>query len=147
MGGTTEEMMMPRTSVASIFSTANRLRKRTPYSSTVWLLMVATRQWAIIRAPAPEGLAKPTGFSSKTPSTVLVLPTSTTSSIRSPRQGTHTAGDHHAQTLFGADTKEALRVQAIGDAAIAAIFIHVDQFAMSVGGPGLYAFQNGIETQ
>src|ERR1022692_4403219 len=55
---------------------ANKLRNRTPYSSTICVLMVETRQCASRR---PEsGLAD---LASKTPSTVLVLPTSMTSSM------------------------------------------------------------------
>ena len=63
----------------------NRLRNKTPYSSTVLVREVATRQLATSRsyrgvsslfpgAPAP-------GTRSKTPSTVFVLPTSITRSI------------------------------------------------------------------
>src|SRR5438270_9070769 len=137
MGGTTEEIMMPRTSAASILSTAKRLRKSTPYSSTVWVLIVATRQWAIMRGPEPAGFTKPGELSSYTPRTVLVLPTSITSSIRSPWQRTHAAGNCHPQPLLSADAQEATRIQTVGYAAVAAIFVHVYMLAVSIRGAGL----------
>src|ERR1041385_3923647 len=83
MGGTTDEMMIPLTSAASTLPMSKRLRKRTPYSSTVWVMTVATRQCASRRG---EELlpAKPGATVSYTPSTVLVLPTSRTRSIVTP---------------------------------------------------------------
>ena len=48
IGGTTEEITMPLTSATFKPSMANRLRKSTPYSSTVCDLLVVTRQWATI---------------------------------------------------------------------------------------------------
>src|ERR1700674_5252816 len=67
---------------------ANRLRKSTPYSSTVCVATVATRQFATSNSERgdsasavllPAGVVFVTGV--KTPSTVLVLPTSRTRSI------------------------------------------------------------------
>src|SRR5438128_2593321 len=134
MGGTTEEIMMPRTSAASILSTAKRLRKSTPYSSTVWVLMVATRQWAIMRGPELAGFTNPGGFSSYTPRTVLVLPTSITSSIRSPWQGPHAAGNCHTQSVLGADAQEATSIQPVSYATVTAVFVHMHVLAVSIGG-------------
>src|SRR5437016_6341212 len=137
MDGTTEEMMMPRTSAASIFSIEKRFRKRTPYSSTVWFLMVATRQWAIMRGSALGCFTNPTCATSYTPSTVLVLPTSTTSSIRSPPwQRTNTAGNYDAQSPVGAHAKKPPRVKPIGGATVAAIFVYMHALAVSIRGPG-----------
>src|ERR1700757_3436826 len=101
MGGTTVEMMMPRTSEASTLPIANRLRNSTPYSSTVWVRIVATRQCAISFAPAWG--ADPGVPISYTPSTVLVFPTSRTSSIGSPCYRAHATGNYDAQALVGAD--------------------------------------------
>src|SRR5690242_10332952 len=106
MDGTTEEITIPRTSAASILSIAKRLRKSTPYSSTVWVLMVATRQWAAMRGLSEAGEANPARLISYTPSTVLVLPTSTTSSIRPPCHRTHAAGGYHTHPIFGTDTQK-----------------------------------------
>src|ERR1700694_672745 len=137
MGGTTDEMMIPRTSPASIFSTAKRLRKRTPYSSTVWFLMVATRQWAIMRGSAFGGFTKPTEAISYTPSTVLVLPTSTTSSIGPPSQWANAAGNHDAQPLIRAYAKKSPVIKTVGGAAVTAFFINMHELAMSVRTAGL----------
>ena len=46
-GGTTEEMMMLETPLASTFRMEKRLRKSTPYSSAVWVRSVLMRQWVI----------------------------------------------------------------------------------------------------
>src|SRR5664280_1418055 len=75
-GGTTEEITMPCTELTSSPCIANKLRKRTPYSSTICVLMVETHQCAS-RRPAPCSA----DLASKAPSTVLVLPTSMTSSM------------------------------------------------------------------
>src|SRR5260370_4878973 len=117
-------MMMPRTSAASTCLMANRLRKSTPYSSTVWVLMVATRQWAISRGAALLA-AKPGALISYTPSTVLVLPTSRTSSIPAPFERAHAAGNHDAQPAVGAHAEKAAGVQTVSHAAVAAVFIHI----------------------
>src|SRR5215813_10267873 len=125
-------MMMPRTSAASTFPIANRLRKSTPYSSTVWVLMVATRQWAISRGG--ELLpAKPGAHISYTPSTVLVLPTSRTSSIGTPLERAHAAGDHDAQPAVGTHAEKAARIQTVRHTAVAAVFIHMHGLPESVG--------------
>src|SRR5215472_13083164 len=124
-------MTIARTSPASTFPIAKRLRKSTPYSSTVWVLIVATRQWAIRRAPDLwVGPASPVSY---TPSTVLVLPTSRTSSIGSPWQRAHAAGNHDAQAAVGPDSEEAARVQAVSDAGVTAVFVHANHLAVGVG--------------
>src|SRR5579859_1108196 len=145
MGGTTEEMMIPRTSPASILSTAKRLRKSTPYSSTVWFLMVATRQWAIMRGPGFGGFTNPTEAISYTPSTVLVLPTSTTSNILPPSQRTNAARNHDAQSLICANAKKAAVIETIGGAAVTAIFIDMHELAMCVRTAGLNFLEDGAE--
>jgi len=79
---TTEEITMPCTSLTSRCAIEKRLRNSTPYSSTVCVLLVVTRQLARRRsywgAVSPSAEAR-----SKTPRTVLVLPTSSTSSMKS----------------------------------------------------------------
>src|SRR6478672_6197957 len=71
----------------SAFSPAieNRFRNSTPYSSTVLVREVATRQLAASRlyvgSPWLSTGAAPLPSLAKTPSTVFVLPTSMTSSI------------------------------------------------------------------
>src|SRR5215472_15359214 len=146
MGGTTEEMMMPRTSAASTFPIAKRLRKSTPYSSTVWVLMVATRQWASSCGAEflPE---KPGMFISYTPSTVLVLPTSRTKSIRSPQQRPHAAGYYDPQTFVGADAEKAAWIQAIGHAAETAVLIHMYQLTVCIGRTRLHALDDRLKTE
>src|SRR6476646_4564585 len=129
MGGTTEETMMPRTSAASTFPMANRLRKRTPYSSTVWVITVATRQCAIRRGTVVLP-ANPGALFSSTPSTVLVLPTSRTRSIFPPRPDA--SGNHDPQTFVSSHAEKTARVKAVGYAVVAAIFIHVDKLALRV---------------
>src|SRR5262249_51939990 len=146
MGGTTEEMMMPRTSAASTFPIAKRLRKSTPYSSTVWVLMVATRQCA--SSLGAEFLpGKPGMLISYTPSTVLVLPTSRTNSIRSPRQRPHAAGYDDPQTFVGADAEKAAWIQAIGHAAETAALIHMYQLTVCVGTTRLHALDDRLKTK
>src|SRR5215469_3936008 len=146
MGGTTEEMMMPRTSAASTLPIAKRLRKSTPYSSTVWVLMVATRQCASSRGA--EFLPEIPGmFISYTPSTVLVLPTSRTNSIRSPQQRPHAAGYDDPQTFVGADAEKATRIQAVGHAAETAVLIHVYQLTVCVGRTRLHALDDRLKTE
>src|SRR5258708_3796761 len=132
MGGTTDEMMIPRTSSASTFPMAKRLRNKTPYSSTVWVMTVATRQWASRRGGAAGLLAKPGTPVSYTPSTVLVLPTSRTRSILPPRQRAHASGNHHAQAAVGAHAKKAARVQPVRDALVPSVFIHMQEFSLGV---------------
>src|SRR5215831_15398239 len=133
--------MMPRTSAASTLPMANRLRKSTPYSSTVWVLMVATRQWAIRRGAAFLE-ARPGALISYTPSTVLVLPTSRTSSIRSPFERAHAAGDHDAQPTVGAHTQKTAWVQTVRHAAVPSVFIHEHSLAQRVGRARLHAFDD-----
>src|SRR5262249_39083314 len=146
MGGTTDEMMMPRTSAASTFPIAKRLRKSTPYSSTVCVLMVATRQCASSRGA--EFLAGTPGMLiSYTPRTVLVLPTSRTNSIRSPQQRPHTAGYDDPQTFVSAHAEKAARIQAIRHAAEAAVFIHLYQLTVSVGRTRLHALDDRLKTK
>src|SRR5438128_11953157 len=146
MGGITEDMMIPRTSSASICSTAKRFRNSTPYSSTVWVLMVATRQWAIMRGSGRGCFTKPTEEISYTPRTVLVLPTSTTSSIRCPPpQWTNTAGNHDPQSLAGAYPKEPSGIKTVGGATIAAFFIHMHKFAVSVRRAGFDLLEDWAE--
>src|SRR5579859_542300 len=130
MGGTTEEMMMPLTPSASILPMAKRLRNSTPYSSTVCVITVATRQCASRRGAAPPFPAKPGTAVSYTPSTVLVLPTSRTRSIVAPLGRADTAGNYDAQPLIGADAKEAARIQSVSDAVVASVFIHMHQLAL-----------------
>src|SRR6478752_3702114 len=71
----------------SAVSTAieNRLRNSTPYSSTVLVRDVATRQFAASRlyvgSPWLSTGADPLPSEAKTPSTVFVFPTSMTSNI------------------------------------------------------------------
>src|SRR5579883_2081605 len=74
-GGTTEEITMPVNGPTSSPAPAKRLRNNTPYSSTVWVRMVDTRQCASSRGSGDDS------GELKTPRTVLVLPTSTTRSI------------------------------------------------------------------
>src|SRR6478609_5089268 len=100
MGGTTEEIMIPLTSAASTSPMANRLRKRTPYSSTA--------------------------------STVLVLPTSTTRSIVTPRSRPHASGNDDAQPFVRTNAQKAAGIKPIGHAVIAAVFIHMDQLALGI---------------
>src|SRR5882724_8127130 len=132
MGGTTDEMIIPRTSAASTFPMAKRLRNRTPYSSTVWVMTVATRQWASRRGAAAGLLANPGTPVSYTPSTVLVLPTSRTSSILPPCQRAHASGNHDAQAAIGAYAKKPARIQPVRDALVPSIFIHVYEFSLGV---------------
>src|SRR5260370_31351472 len=124
-------MMMPRTPVASTLPIAKRLRNSTPYSSSVWVLIVATRQWATNLGAEPFA-AKPGMLISYTPSTVLVLPTSRTSSIGAPCQRAHAAGNHGPQTPVGAHAEKASWIQTVGNAAVPAVFIHVHRFAVRV---------------
>src|SRR5215471_14116938 len=139
-------MMMPRTSPASTFPMANRLRKSTPYSSTVWVLMVATRQWAISRG-AVFLAAKAGRPISYTPSTVLVLPTSRTSSIPTPFEWAHAAGNHDAQPAVGTHAKKAARVQTVRHAAVATIFVHVHGLAERVRGACFHALDDRLVAQ
>src|SRR5436190_21932048 len=106
--------------------------------------MVATRQWAIMRGPPPAAFTNPGELSSYTPRTVLVLPTSITSSIRSPWQGTNVAGNGHAQTVLGADAQEATGIQPVGYAAVAAIFVHMHMLAKNIRRAGLDSSQNRL---
>src|SRR6516165_492851 len=69
MGGTTELTITPCTSRGSSSFRVKRLRMSTPYSSTVCMRAVVSRQCATSSSPR------------KTPSTVLVLPTSMVKSI------------------------------------------------------------------
>src|SRR5215469_1687832 len=145
-GGTTDEIMMPLTSATSTLPMAKRLRKSTPYSSTVWVLMVATRQCATSRGA--EFLPEIPGmFISYTPSTVLVLPTSRTNSIRSPQQRPHAAGYDDPQTFVGADAEKAARIQAVGYAAETAVLIHMYQLTVCVGRTRLHALDDRLKTK
>src|SRR4249920_169799 len=113
MGGTTEEMMIPLTSAASTLPMANRLRKRTPYSSTVWVITVATRQCASRR----EGEllpAKPGATVSYTPSTVFVLPTSRTRSIVTPCSRPHAPGNDDPQPFVRTHAQKTAGIESIG---------------------------------
>src|SRR5579864_7241391 len=139
MGGTTEEMMMARTSAASTLPMAKRLRKSTPYSSTVCVRMVATRQCAISR-----GDALPISY---TPRTVLVLPTSRTRSISPPRGRTHAAGDDDAQSAVGADPQETTGIEAIGCAGVTSVLLHVNPFPVRVRRSGLHALHDGFKAK
>src|SRR5438552_965728 len=95
--------------------------------------MVATRHWAIMRVPCRGCFTKPTEEISYTPSTVLVLPTSTTSNIRCPpSQWTNAAGNHDPQSLVGAHPKKPPGIKAVGGATITAVFINLHELAVSV---------------
>src|SRR5438477_4023837 len=133
-GGTTDDTMMPFTSAASTCCMENRLWKSTPYSSTVWVRMVATRQWArsdILSSPD----LKPAGRW-YTPSTVLVLPTSITSSIGSLTHWltelpglinrAHPAGEHCTQAFASAYAQKAALIEPFGHTFVAALFFHVN---------------------
>src|SRR5215467_13893324 len=146
MGGTTEEMMIPLTSAASTLPMSKRLRKRTPYSSTVWVMTVATRQCASRRGG--ELLpAKPGATVSYTPSTVLVLPTSRTRSIVTPCSRPHASGNNDPQPFVGTNAQEAAGIKSIGHAIVAAIFIHMDLLAMAIRRARLHAPYDGLKTQ
>src|SRR5690349_5742069 len=146
MGGTTEEIMIPLTSAASTSPMANRLRKRTPYSSTVWVMTVATRQCASRRGG--ELLpAKPSATFSYTPSTVLVLPTSTTRSIVTPRSRPHASGNDDAQPFVRTNAQETAGIKSIGHAVIAAVFIHMDQLALGIRRARFHAPHDGLKAQ
>src|SRR6266700_359656 len=146
MGGTTDEIMIPRTSAASTLPIANRLRNRTPYSSTVWVMTVATRQCASRRGTA--GLsAKPETLDSYTPSTVLVLPTSRTRSILPPRHRAYASGNYHAQAAIGAHTKKAAGIKPVRNALVSSVFIHVHELSLSVRRSRLYPAHDGFKTQ
>src|ERR1051326_4667899 len=131
MGGTTDEMMIPLTSAASTLPMSKRLRKRTPYSSTVWVMTVATRQCASRRGEALLP-AKPVATFSYTPSTVLVLPTSRTRSISTPRFRPHASGNDDAQPFVCTHAQEPTGIKSIGHAVVTAVFIHMDQLALGI---------------
>src|ERR1044071_9296792 len=146
MGGTTEEMMIPLTSAASTLPMSNRLRKRTPYSSTVWVITVATRQCA--KRHDEELLpAKPGATFSYTPSTVLVLSTSRTRSITAPRSRPHAPGNDDAQPFVRTHAQEPSGIKSIGHAVVTAVFIHMDQLALGVGRARFYPAHNGFKAQ
>src|SRR5206468_2095295 len=136
--------MIPRTSATSTFPMAKRLRKRTPYSSTVCVITVATRQWAISRG-AVVLPAKPEALFSYTPNTVLVLPTSRTRSFFPPRPDA--SGNHDPQTLVCTRAQKAARIKAIGYAVVTAIFIHMYDLALRVRRARLHAPHDGLKTQ
>src|SRR5947207_11258453 len=79
-GGTTEDTTMPPISLGSKPAIENRLRKRTPYSSTVCAARVVTRQFATSLSYLGWRVASVRDFAN-TPRTVLVLPTSRTRSM------------------------------------------------------------------
>src|SRR6185437_12875293 len=139
--------MMPRTSLASTSPIAKRLRNNTPYSSTVWVIMVATRQWASRRGSALGLPANPETAISYTPSTVLVLPTSRTRSIGSPLRRPHAAGNHNAQTLVSAHAQKAAWIKPVCNAVVAAVFIHMDLLAVRISGARLHAAHDGLKPQ
>src|SRR5215472_11538098 len=146
MGGTTDEMMIPLTSAASTSPMSKRLRKRTPYSSTVCVMTVATRQCASRRGEALLP-AKPVATVSYTPSTVLVLPTSRTRSIVTPCGRPHASGNNDPQPFVRTHAQEAARIKSIGHAVVAAIFIHMDLFALAIRRAGFYPAHNGLKAQ
>src|SRR5260370_7768430 len=84
---------------------------------------------------------------SYTPSTVLVLPTSRTSSIRSPQERAHAAGNDDPQSFVGTHAKKAAWIEAIGDPAEAAVLIHVYQLTVCVGRTRLYPLDDGFKTK
>src|ERR1041385_3636907 len=144
MGGTTEETMIPRTSATSTFPIANRLRKRTPYSSTVRGITVATRQCAIRRGLVALP-AKPAALFSYTPSTVLVFPTSRTRSIFPPRP--YASRDNDAQALVCLHTEKAARIKAVGYPVVTTIFIHMDGLALRIRRARFHASHDGLKAQ
>ncbi len=75
---------MPPISFGSNPSIENRLRKSTPYSSTVCAARVVTRQFATSLSYFGGGAESVSDFAN-TPRTVLVFPTSKTRSISSCR--------------------------------------------------------------
>src|SRR5947208_9234176 len=124
-GGTTDETMMPFTSAASTCCMENRLWKSTPYSSTVWVRMVATRQCArsdILSSPD----LKPAGRW-YTPSTVLVLPTSMTKSmVHLFISSAHPAGEHGTHAFASAYAQKAALIEPFGHTFVATLFFHVN---------------------
>src|SRR5579864_855105 len=144
MGGTTEETMIPRTSAASTFPMANRLRKRTPYSSTVCVITVATRQCAISRG-AVALPANPGAVFSYTPRTVFVLPTSRTRSIFPPWPDA--SGNDDAQTFVCAHAEKAAWIKTIGHAIVPAVFIHVDKLALRIRRARFHTPHDGLKAQ
>src|SRR3979490_2377727 len=105
MGGTTDDIPIPRTSFTSMLSMANKLRKRTPYSSTVCVLIVATRQCAInLVYLAVESDSAPGASAPYRPSTVFVFPTSSKRSIVSYLA--HSAADQSLDTGISLDLQE-----------------------------------------
>src|SRR5260370_118496 len=86
-------------------------------------------------------------FISYTPSTVLVLPTSRTSSIRSPQERAHAGGNDDPQSFVGTYAKKAGWIEAIGDPAEAAVLIHVYQLTVCVGRTRLHPLDDGFKTK
>src|ERR1051326_1956424 len=131
MGGTTEEMMIPLTSAASTLPMAKRLRKRPHFSPPVWLCRSPPRG-AARRGAEPLSPAKPVATFSYTPSTVLVLPTSRTRSISTPRFRPHASGNDDEQPFVCTHAQEPTGIKSIGHAVVTAVFIHMDQLALGI---------------
>src|SRR5579864_7196479 len=161
MEGTTEAITIPWMDLGSTSAAAKRFRNSTPYSSTVCVQLVATRQWATRRsyfAASPFALS----LRANTPSTVLVLPTSRSRSmsmhrsagilpaVRNSRRGggatlfqrPYPAGKHRAQSVARFHLQETARIQAGGHTLVASIFLHAYAAALGIGRTLLEASQH-----